>query len=369
MLPMLECVKRQKIDNPNRFNSIINTSGLVNEILKYMDSNAIVIFKDINKYSKNAVFNYEYNIKYYKIEDYQHNVMFNMKFLAKYMPKTTVINLDNATDLDMVVLIPKLSNLKRLCIADSLKISDQSFEYLVNNNNYFNDSFRYLSTLHTLVIDNCKNITNNIFKYLPNLHKLELWNCDITDDAFKYLSNIRDLQLINCDNITDNAFKYLQNLQTLFIGGCINITDNAFKHIPNLHKLNICDSEYNIYNGLKYLENLHILGLHDRYDQDFPYDIFKNLINLEELEINITNDFAKNSPIDILINCQKIKKIQMDYIGILPKHDYHKYVNDQGDVIVEDNILDNFFDTICSYLPKESDIEFTCGYIFKKMDL
>ena len=168
------------------------------------------------------------------------------------------------------------------------------------------------------------------FDDLPKLKKLRVSNNSIKYlidlDSFKKLSNLEilDTSLRDLTMCYENPFENFTKLKRLRLNGCLYIYEKVyidkyvFKNLVNLEYLEISGCYLQTFDNSETFDNLkqliHLdLTLSDLEKLDFG--IFKNLINLETLYLN--RNSLKHIEPGLFVNLNKLKHLQLRECGLV----------------------------------------------------
>ena len=167
--------------------------------------------------------------------------------------------------------------------------------------------------LHVLNRDGFKIYFDN----LPKLKRLRVSNYSIRNAidlvSFKKLSNLEKLDTSLPETMCyDDPFANFTKLKRLRINGSLYIDKNLFKNLVNLEYLEISGiyskkfAHYDTFDNLKQLIHL---DLTFSYLKKLDFGIFKNLTNLETLNLN-RNPLKHIGP-GLFVNLNKLKHLQL----------------------------------------------------------
>lgn len=288
---------------------------------------------------------------------------------------------NNLTDIGFQNLITKSPNLNSLCIYNSAKLTDSSFNLVSNCHkltylnfgglinisiecikhilNNCNNIIHFISgqdninneilelignkylNLKTLVCSGETNITDNGILNISNCHKLEILSIAsslISDDGIdiicKNCPNIIDLSLIFCSrltHITSNLIgEYYPNLKKLCLMSTRNLKNinNILINCPKLLNLNIHNCNINI-NFCEIINNCGYLEYFEFGHNNINYGILDNIntpyTNLKYLDVSqsmITDDILK----DIIKHSPLLETISIEYCNELTKVEMVKII-------------------------------------------
>uniref|UniRef100_UPI00398EA419 F-box and leucine-rich repeat protein 13 isoform X4 n=1 Tax=Pristiophorus japonicus TaxID=55135 RepID=UPI00398EA419 len=234
--------------------------------------------------------------------------------------KLRELNLSNCmyiTDLSMLKIVQKCSNLTHLRLRYCLRLTDSGIEWLkglpaltnidLTGDNIHEQSLSGLgknSKLREFTVAECPGVNDNglqkFYHKMVDLEYLDISHClSVSDQSIKTLAfccrRLISLNIAGCPQITDFSIKYLAGvchyIYFLDISGCINLTDSIFtflkKGCKNLRILKMLYCIKITKQAVKAVNNIQQLEYSDEIPPIwFGYDNQENLLvtNKEEDE-------------------------------------------------------------------------------------
>ena len=70
-----------------------------------------------------------------------------------------------------------------------------------------------------------------LFNYNLKFLSIDLRETKISNDNLKYLKSVHSINLSDCKQITDNGLRHLKGVHTIDLYNCQQITDNGLQHL------------------------------------------------------------------------------------------------------------------------------------------